>query len=121
MLIFAESADDQIKTIVAIISYIWKAREQMVPAETAILRKSIVGFYDYVNNSSVGEKHERIFPDMKTYRLYLKEVFSQRMSEFEKQKFEIEELILLLEPYCTGELSFLLMLEKWEMICMVIF
>ena len=71
----------------------------MVPAETAILRKSIVGFYDYVNNSSVGEKHERIFPDMKTYRLYLKEVFSQRMSEFEKQKFEIEELILLLEPY----------------------
>ena len=104
----AESADDQIKTIVAIISYIWKAREQMVPAETAILRKSIVGFYDYVNNSSVGEKHERIFPDMKTYRLYLKEVFSRRMSEFEKQKFEIEELILLLEPYCTGELSFLL-------------
>lgn len=30
----AESADDQIKTIVAIISYIWKVREPMLPAET---------------------------------------------------------------------------------------
>lgn len=104
----AESADDQIKTIVAIISYIWKAREQMMPAETAILRKSIIGFYDYVNNSSVGQNNERIFPDMKAYRKYLQEVFKNRMSEFEKQKFEIEELILLLEPYTDGELSFLL-------------
>lgn len=104
----AESADDQIKTIVAIISYIWKAWEQMMPAETAILRKSIIGFYDYVNNSSVGQNNERIFPDMKAYRKYLQEVFKNRMSDFEKQKFEIEELILLLEPYTDGELSFLL-------------
>lgn len=104
----AESADDQIKTIVAIISYIWKAREQMMPAETAILRKSIIGFYDYVNNSSVGQNNERIFPDMIAYRKYLQEVFKKRMSDFEKQKFEIEELILLLEPYTDGELSFLL-------------
>ena len=104
----AESADDQIKTIVAIISYIWKAREQMMPAETAILRKSIIGFYDHVNNSSVGQSNERIFPDMKAYRKYLQEVFRNRMSDFEKQKFEIEELILLLEPYTDGEISFLL-------------
>ena len=34
--------------------------------------------------------------------------FSKRMSDFEKQKFEIEELILLLEPYTDGELGFLL-------------
>lgn len=104
----AESADDQIKTIVAIISYIWKVREPMLPAESAILRKSIIGFYDYVNNSSVGEKHERIFPTLISYRTYLKEVFSKRMTEFERQKFEIEELLLLLEPYTEGELSFLL-------------
>ncbi len=52
----AESADDQIKTIVAIISYIWKVREPMLPAENAILRKSVIGFYDYVNNSSIGEE-----------------------------------------------------------------
>ena len=62
----AESADDQIKTIVAIISYIWKVREPMLPAENAILRKSVIGFYDYVNNSSIGEKHERIFPTLIT-------------------------------------------------------
>ena len=105
---YAEYADDQIKTIVAIISYIWKVREPMLPAENAILRKSVIGFYDYVNNSSIGEKHERIFPTLITYRAYLKEVFSKRMTEFEKQKFEIEELLLLLEPYTDGELSFLL-------------
>ena len=61
-----------------------------------------------MNNSSIGEKHERIFPTLITYRAYLKEVFSKRMTEFEKQKFEIEELLLLLEPYTDGELSFLL-------------
>ena len=104
----AESADDQIKTIVAIISYIWKVREPMLPAENAILRKSVIGFYDYENNSSIGEKRERIFQTLITYRAYLKEVFSKRMTEFEKQKFEIEELLLLLEPYTDGELSFLL-------------
>ena len=35
----AESADDQIKTIVAIISYIWKVREPMLPAENAVLQE----------------------------------------------------------------------------------
>ena len=104
----AESADDLIKTIIAIISYIWKGREAMLPAESAILRKSIIGFYDYVNNSSVGENHDRIFPNLISYRNYLQEIFSKRMSEFEKQKFEIEELILLLEPYTEGEMNFLL-------------
>ena len=39
----------------------------MLPAENAILRKSVIGFYDYVNNSSIGEKHERIFPTLITY------------------------------------------------------
>ena len=29
-------------------------------AENAILRKSVIGFYDYVNNSSIGEKHEKL-------------------------------------------------------------
>lgn len=61
-----------------------------------------------MNNSSIGDKHERIFPTLISYRTYLKDVFSKRMTEFERQKFEIEELLLLLEPYTEGELSFLL-------------
>lgn len=103
-----ESTDDLIKTIIAIISYIWKKREVMLPTETAILRKSIIGFYEYINNSSTGPNHERIFPNMINYRKYLQEVFTERMSDFEKQKFEVEELILLLEEYTEGELAFLL-------------
>lgn len=42
------------------------------------------------------------------YRKFLQNVFSNKMSEYEKRKFEIEEIVLLLEPYTEGELSFLL-------------
>lgn len=103
-----ESAEDLIKTISAIISYIWKVNEVMEPTESAVLRKSIIAFYDYVNNSSIPGTGERIFPNMIEYRNFLRDVFSDNMKEFEKRKFEVEELLLLLEPYTDGELSFLL-------------
>lgn len=103
-----ESAEDLIKTISAIISYIWKVNEQMEATESAVLRKSIIAFYDYVNNSSVAETGERIFPNLIEYRNFLRDVFSENMKDFEKRKFEVEELLLLLEPYTDGELSFLL-------------
>ena len=47
-----------------------------------------------------GEKHKRIFPeDMKACPPLSEGSVRQRMSEFEKQKFEIEELMLL----CAGQ------------------
>lgn len=103
-----ESAEDLIKTISAVISYIWKVNEPMEPTESAVLRKSIISFYDYVNNSSVPGTGERIFPNMIEYRNFLRDVFPEKMKGFEKRKFEVEELLLLLEPYTDGELSFLL-------------
>lgn len=103
-----ESTDDHINTIVAILSYIWRKNEPMTQAETALLRRSIISFYEYVNNSSVDGTSERIFPNLIEYRKYLNEVFSEKMSSFEKSKFEVEELVLLLERYTTGELAFLL-------------
>lgn len=103
-----ESAEDLIKTICTIISYIWKRNNLIEPSEGAILRKSVIAFYEYVNNSSVNETSERIFPNMIEYRKFLQNVFSNKMSEYEKRKFEIEEIVLLLEPYTEGELSFLL-------------
>lgn len=104
----SEGAEDLINTISAIISYIWKKNESMSPAEGAILRKSIIAFYDYVNNSSLDDTDERIFPDMIQYRCFLKDEFVHKMKEFEKTKFEVDELLLLLEPYTEGELSYLL-------------
>lgn len=103
-----ESAEDLIKTISAIISYIWKQKEIMTPSEAAILRKSIILFYEYVNNSSLKGTSQRIFPNMIEYRNFLRDVFSKNMKEFECRKFEVEELLLLLEPYTDGELSYLL-------------
>lgn len=104
----SEGAEDLINTISAIISYIWKKNESLSPAESAILKKSIIGFYDYVNNSSVDDTDERIFPNMIRYREYLRDEFASKMKEFEKKKFEVDELLLLLEPYTEGELSYLL-------------
>lgn len=104
----SEGADDLIKTISAIISYIWKKNESMTPAESALLKKSIIAFYDYVNNSSVDDTSDRIFPNMIQYRTFLRDEFKGKMKPFEKKKFEVDELILLLEPYTEGELAYLL-------------
>ena len=38
----------------------------------------------------------------------MQDVFISKMTDFEKRRFEIEEVLLLLEPYTDGELSFLL-------------
>lgn len=103
-----EGAEDLIKTIAAVISYIWKQRENMTATEAAILRKSIIEFYEYVNNSSLHGSSNRVFPNLIEYRIYLRDVFSKKMKDFESKKFEVEELVLLLEPYTEGELSYLL-------------
>lgn len=104
----SEAAEDLIKTICAILSYIWKKNKEIDPTEEAILKKSVINFYEYVNNSSVAGTSERIFPNLIEYRTFLENVFYNQMSAFEKRKFEVEEIILLLEPYTKGELTYLL-------------
>lgn len=95
-----------LKTICALLSYIWKQNKPIDPTEKAILRKSVIAFYEYVNNSSVDGTNERIFPNLIEYRNFLRDVFIYKMTDFEKRRFEIEEVLLLLEPYTDGELSF---------------
>lgn len=104
----SEAAEDLIKTICAILAYIWKQNKEMDPTEGAILRKSVIQFYEYVNNSSLDNTDERIFPNIIEYRNFLRDVFLDKMTDFEKRRFEIEEILLLLEPYTDGELAFLL-------------
>ena len=61
-----------------------------------------------MNNSSVDDTSDRIFPNMIQYRTFLRDEFKGKMKPFEKKKFEVDELILLLEPYTEGELAYLL-------------
>lgn len=103
-----ESEDDLVQTIAAVLSYIWKGQDPMQQAEALLLKRSITQYYEYVNNSSLGENCDRIFPCMITYRTFLSEIFSKKLTPFEARKFEVEELILLLEEYTEGDLSFLL-------------
>lgn len=93
----AEAAEDLIKTICALLSYIWKQNKPIDPTEKAILRKSVIAFYEYVNNSSVDGTNERIFPNLIEYRNFLRDVFIYKMTDFEKRRFEIEEVLLVLE------------------------
>lgn len=101
----AESSDDQVKTISALLSYIWKGKEAMTATEKALLEKSIKDFYKYLNTV------KNITPNLLEYRKYLMERYAPRMDEYERGKFDARELALLLEPYATGELSFLLNAE----------
>jgi conjugation system TraG family ATPase len=103
-----ESSNDIIDTIAAILSFIWKGNEAITRTEMAILKETIIDFYKYINNSSIGDKHERIFPNLIEYRKFLQDVFTPRMTDLQIRKFDCEELILLLKPYTEGELSFLL-------------
>lgn len=103
-----ESANDTIDSIAAILSYIWKGRDTMTRSEANILNDSIKAFYKYVNNSSVGPNHDRIFPNLINYRIFLQEKFSKEMSDYQTRNFDVEELIYLLAPYTEGHLSFLL-------------
>jgi conjugation system TraG family ATPase len=93
-----ESRDDLIKTISTILSFIWKGNEKISNTEKALLEKSIRAFYQYVNENS-------IFPNLIEYAKFLNHI---KLDDYEKEKFDIRELILLLEPYVVGELAFLL-------------
>lgn len=103
-----ESSDDLIKTISAILSFIWKANQSMTPTEKVLLEKSIKDFYKYINTTG------RIMPSLRAYREYLLKVYAPSMDEYERSKFDIRELILLLEPYAVGkgELALLLNAES---------
>lgn len=97
-----EGSEDLINCIVAILSYIWREQSGITPTERAILRKSIISYYESINNSS-----ERSMPNLIGYRAYLRE-FEQTLRPFEADTFRVDELMLLLEPYTIGELSYLL-------------
>ena len=98
----AEDAEDLLKTISAILSYIWKKNAPISAAEGAILKKTIIAFYEYINTSG------KIFPCLTAYRDFLQDVYSKNMTSFIQRTFEIEELLLMLEPYADGEFSYLL-------------
>jgi conjugation system TraG family ATPase len=93
-----ESHDDLIKTISTILAFIWKGNEKITNAEKALLEKSIRSFYQHVNE-------QKIFPDLIAYAKFLRTL---KLDDYEKEKFDTRELMLLLEPYTDGELSFLL-------------
>lgn len=93
-----DSPEDLIKTISTIISFIWKEKQEILPLEKVLLEKSIKDFYKHVNNN-------RIVPNMLEYYKFLE---TYKQDDYEKGKFDIREILRLLEPYAVGELAFLL-------------
>lgn len=95
-----EATDDTVKFIASIIVVIWKGEKDVDNAEWVLLKKSIVEFYNFVNC-----KPGEILPSLLEYSDFLK-TFEQ--DDFGKRKFDIPDLLLLLEAYTVGEFSFLL-------------
>jgi len=101
-----EAKDDVIQFISTILSVIWKPVGKggkddvlITGIEEAILRKTIRLYYDYVNSNN-------LFPTTIGYRDFLENTIE--LNDKESSKFDKNELILMLEPYTSGELSFLL-------------
>lgn len=95
-----EATKDTINLIASIIVVIWKGKKEIDETEWVLLEKSITSFYDYVNC-----KPGEILPSIRTYREYL-ETYEQ--DAFSRQRFDVNELILLLETYAIGQYAFLL-------------
>lgn len=98
-----EGKEDLIKTIAAVLSFIWKEHGKVTPVQKAILENSIKGFYDHVNANL-------IFPNLINYKKYLP-IFHETLNDYEKGMFDIRELEILLKVYTEGDLSYLLNAE----------
>jgi len=102
-----ESTDDLITTIVSILSFIWRKDQPITSTEQTILYDTITEFYDYINGIS-DEKKDCIQPNLIEYRNFLVNIFKNNMSETQRTKFDVEDLVLHLKRYTSGDLSFLL-------------
>ncbi len=96
-----EEQDDKVNYITTIITAIWKSNKEVSNLEREIVKKSVVGYYEYVNKKS--EKNANI----KGYYEYL-DIFRKEITERERQIFDIEALKIMLEKYVNGVYSELL-------------
>lgn len=96
-----EGQEDLIDTIISVLSFIWKQGNELEPVEKAILSKSIKAFYEHVNKTG------NIVPNLIEYSNFIN-TYDEQLDDFERRKIEFREINLLLEPYVTGELKFLL-------------
>ena len=99
-----DGANDHIKTISTVISFIWKGDEKITPTETALLEKAIKAFYDWINT-------KREFPNMISFSKFLEE-YENSLDDYERKKIDFKEIRILLEPYTVGELRSLLNAES---------
>ena len=99
-----DGANDHIKTISTVISFIWKGDEKITPTETALLEKAIKAFYDWINA-------KREFPNMISFSKFLEE-YENSLDDYERKKIDFKEIRILLEPYTVGELRSLLNAES---------
>jgi len=99
-----DGANDHIKTISTILAFIWKADGNITPTETALLEKAIKEYYNWVNE-------QKKFPCMISFAEFLK-VWNEKLDDYERKKIDVPEILLLLEPYTTGNLRQLLNAEQ---------
>ena len=92
--------DDQINFVSSILLMIWKGKEKVTRETKAALKKTIVAFYEYVN------EHKK-FPDLTLYYKFLeknKSNFGEKLGKY----LDIDGLLMVLDDYVTGQYKYLL-------------
>lgn len=87
----AEGSNDTINFIYTVLADIWKGKQDITKIETAMLKKSIEEFYEYINKT-------KKFPDLTAYYDFL-EKYNGSLDNDEKAIFNIKQFRLLLAPY----------------------
>lgn len=100
-----ERKNDQINFVYSILARIWKGDDVVSKETKAALKKTIVAFYDWVN------EHNK-FPTLKLYDAFIAKFYDKIISPNQRQYLDVEGFRLVLEEYVSGQYKDLLNSEK---------
>lgn len=85
----------QVTYVFTLVKKIWKDKNPITSEETALIKKSIEQYYDYVNAN-------KLFPDFTGYWNFLP-TFRESLEKKYEQYLDFDSLIMLLEPFAVGK------------------
>lgn len=96
-----EGAEDKINFIYSVISWIWRKGELIKTEEKALIKRIIISFYEYINKN-------KIFPNFIEFYKFLSIYKEENKANIALKYLDFDSLMLLFEPYVSGEYQYLL-------------
>lgn len=92
--------NDHINFVASILIRLWKGDEGITREAKAVLKKTIIGFYEWINKN-------KGIPTLKHYHKFL-EAWQKKASEKHLRYFDVEAFLLVLDEYVDGQYDTLL-------------